>query len=202
MHDNSYQFFSRLEEKQLSTKRYHHCLGVAKTAEQLAKKYQANSKKAKLAGLLHDFYKETPKEIFINLIKQNHYNPDLLNYNLGVWHGFLGADLLQHEYHVTDIEILNAVRYHTISDPQMDTLAKIVFVADYIEPHRNFKEVELARKIANKNLDAAVLFEIINSVNLLMNQGKKVHPQMLLTYNTLYTKDSTAYKLIKKMEEN
>ena len=69
MPDNSYQFFSRLEEKYLSPKRYHHCLGVAKTAEQLAKKYQVNSKKAKLAGLLHDFYKETPKEIFINLIK-------------------------------------------------------------------------------------------------------------------------------------
>lgn len=202
MSDDRYQFFENIEQKQLSPQRFSHCLGVADTAEKLALKYQVDPKKAKLAGLLHDFYKETPNHVFIDLIKTGLYDPDLLNYNRGVWHGFLGADLLQQQYQVMDIEILNAIRYHTISHPQMDSLAKIIFVADYIEPHRHFSAVALARQIAAEDLDAAVLFEIQTSIKLLLDQGQKIHPQMLLTYNALYSKKSEAFKLLKKMEKN
>ncbi|BDR56227.1 bis(5'-nucleosyl)-tetraphosphatase (symmetrical) YqeK [Xylocopilactobacillus apis] len=197
-----FNYFKEIEKNKLSEHRYQHCISVSSTAESLAEKYGVDSKKAKLAGLLHDLYKQTDDQMFIDLIHSGHYDLSLLKYGNGVWHGFLGADLLKNEYHFYDEEILNSIRYHTISNPQMDNLAKVIFVADYIEPNRNFEEAALARMIAKEDLDAAVLFEIEKTVHYLMEKSSLIHPAMLLTYNTLYTNNLKYHELIEKAEEN
>lgn len=196
-----FDFFNKLAKERLSQGRYEHCLGVSETSEFLARKYQVDVQKAKLAGLLHDFYKETPHQVFVNWIKENHYDQDLLNYGRGVWHGLIGADILKEEFDVCDEEILNAIRFHTVTDRRMDRLAKIIFVADYIEPHRKFKEAEIAREIVNQDLDAAVLYEINCSFKYLMENSMMIHPALLKTYNALYTSDVLNQNIIKKSEE-
>ncbi|BDR58316.1 bis(5'-nucleosyl)-tetraphosphatase (symmetrical) YqeK [Xylocopilactobacillus apicola] len=199
---DQFSYFSELAKQKLTAKRFDHCLNVAKTAKSLAEENGVDPQKARLAGLLHDFYKETDSEVFVEMIKNGHYDSDLLSYSRGVWHGLLGADLLKQEYEFYDEEILNAIRYHTITDPRMDQLAKIVFVADYIEPKRNFRQVCLAREIAQENLDAAVLFEIRSSIKYMMIRSARIHPAMLNTYNALYANNSKLHDLIQKLEEN
>lgn len=199
---DQFNFFKELARDKLSKSRFEHCLAVAATSEELAIKFQVNPEKARLAGLLHDFYKETDQQTFIDLIKSQHYDLRLLNYNRGVWHGLIGADILKQEYDFFDEDILNAIRFHTVCNPQMNNLAKIVFVADYIEPNRRFPVAKKARKIVEQSLDAAVLYEIKMSITYLIDHAAKIFPTMLDTYNSLYTKNLNYQEMIQKVEKN
>ncbi len=54
-------------------------------------------------------------------------------------HGLVGADIVQRELAIDDEEILQAIRVHTTGAAKMSLLDKIIYVADYIEPGRDFQ---------------------------------------------------------------
>ena len=70
--------------------------------------------------------KQVPPERFIKVIKEQHFDQDLLNYNRAIWHGIVGAYFIEKELKITDPEILTAIRRHTTADVEMSTLDKIV----------------------------------------------------------------------------
>ena len=55
--------------KHLSPKRYRHVLGVVEAAEELAKVYEVDIKKARLAALLHDCAKEEKLDAMQAVVK-------------------------------------------------------------------------------------------------------------------------------------
>ena len=123
------------------------------------------------------------------LAKLNNYDPNLLNYNRAIWHGIVGAYFIEKELKITDPEILTAIRRHTTADVEMTTLDKIVFVADFIEPSRDFSGVEEARKIAYANLDDGVGFELAHTLDFLITNRKKIYPKTFAAYNKWSVKD-------------
>ncbi len=168
---------------QLTDKRYQHCLRVEATARQLAAKNDVDVELAGIAGLLHDYAKQRSDKTFIKLIKTRGFDPNLISYGNGVWHGYVGAELIKDELHIYNEAILNAVRLHTVGAPVMTKLEQIVFMADFIEPARDFPGADEARRLTEKSLAAGVRFQIQHTLDYLVQKGAPVYPQTLATYN-------------------
>ncbi|KRM99858.1 HD superfamily hydrolase [Lactobacillus taiwanensis DSM 21401] len=177
------------EKSNMDEKRFKHCIGVSQTSRKLAKLNNYDPDKAALAGFIHDYAKQVAPERFIKVIKEQNFDPDLLNYNRAIWHGIVGAYFIEKELKITDPEILMAIRRHTTADVEMTTLDKIVFVADFIEPGRDFSGVEEARKIAYANLDDGVGFELAHTLDFLITNRKKIYPKTFAAYNKWSVKD-------------
>lgn len=192
---NNFKFektFSILTTEQLVEKvksnmderRFQHCIRVSEECKKLAKlNGYYDIYKAQVAGFIHDYAKQISVDRFIKIIKEHDFDPDLLNYNRVIWHGIVGSYFIQHELKINDDEILTAVRRHTTADVEMSLLDKIVFVADYIEPGRDFEGVEEARKVAYDNLDEGVGYELAHTLAYLVKQRNKIYPKTVLAYN-------------------
>lgn len=170
-------------KEQVSEKRFKHILGVEQAALELARANDYELEKASVAALVHDYAKERSDSEFKALIVQTGLEQDLLNWNNFIWHGVVGAEIIKKELKITDEEILNAVRRHTVGAKEMTMLDQIVYVADYIEPGRDFPGVDQARQLAAESLRAAVEFETKHTLLYLMNNDKTIYPAAVLTYN-------------------
>ena len=173
--------FNELKEivkSKMSLKRFTHTLGVVEMSEKLAKIYNADIEKCKVAALLHDICKEMDMEYIKNICKNNFMNElseeDLENNE--ILHGFAGAYYVKNELGVNDKEILNAIKYHTIGAKNMTLVEKIVYIADAIEYGRNYPSVVEIREETFKNLDKGILMEIEHKKKYLESIGKKSHP--------------------------
>ena len=173
--------FNELKEivkSKMSLKRFTHTLGVVEISEKLAKIYNADIEKCKVAALLHDICKEMDMEYIKNICKNNFMNElseeDLENNE--ILHGFAGSYYVKTELGINDKEILNAIKYHTIGAKNMTLVEKIVYIADAIEYGRNYPSVVEIREETFKNLDKGILMEIEHKEKYLESIGKKSHP--------------------------
>lgn len=164
-------------------KRFIHTLGVEKTAVELANRYFESEEKASIAAILHDYAKYYDDELSRELIIREKMNPEFLAYNNAIWHAPIGAYLAEHEFGITDKEILNAIRWHTTGTENMSTLDKIIFLADYTEPGRDFPGVEEARKITAASLDKAMLFALSRTIGYLASKEQPIFPDTFSAYN-------------------
>ncbi len=78
------------------------------------------------------------KTKFLDLIAKYDLDRDLLNWDNNIWHGVVGAYKIAEDFGLKDEEIFQAIQRHTIGAGQMTLLDKVLYVADYIEPNRNF----------------------------------------------------------------
>lgn len=177
------ELVKKLKDSLNKQSRFEHCLRVEQTAIQLAKLNHEDVEKAAVAGLIHDYAKERSAEEFKRVIIAKKMDPDLLNWGNFIWHGEVGAEIIQDELKITDEEILNAVRRHTIGAVQMTTLDKIVYVADYVEPGRDFPRANYAREVAFADLDDGVRYETQHTLQYLLENNQKIYPAAILTYN-------------------
>ena len=167
----------------LPEKRFKHCLGVEQAAIDLAERFGVDVEKAGLAGLLHDYAKKLSDEEFLALIDKYALDPALKDWGNNVWHSMVGIYKIQEDLGLADSEILRAIEVHTVGSAQMSDLDKVVYVADYIEPNRDFPGVEQAREIAHVSLNQAVAYETAHTVEHLAHKGLPIYPQTLETYN-------------------
>ena len=167
----------------LPEKRLKHCLGVEQTAIELAERFGVDREKAGLAGLHHDYAKKLSDEEFLTLIAKYDLDPKLKDWGNNVWHGLVGVYKIREDLGLSDPEILRSIEIHTVGSAQMSDLDKVVYVADYIEPNRDFPGVEEAREIARISLNRAVAYETAHTVEYLAHQGLSIFPRTLETYN-------------------
>lgn len=163
--------------------RFQHVLGVEEAALALADRYGCDPKKASLAALLHDYAKEVEDQVFLDLIAKYDLDKALLNWDNNIWHGVVGAYKIAEDFGLKDEEIFQAIQRHTIGAGQMTLLDKVLYVADYIEPNRDFPGVDEARRIAKESLDKAVAYETAQTISYLAKKGMPIYPQTLETYN-------------------
>lgn len=179
----------KLVKPQLTQARYEHSIRVTDTAVALAKQYGADVKKAEEAGVVHDYAKFRPlAEMRCIIETEEDINSDLLDYGEALWHAPVGAYLLCTEAGITDAEILQAVAYHTTGRADMTLLEKVIFLADYIEPGRDFPGLDGVRELADVDLDAAVAASLSHTIQFLLQQKQKVYPQTVGAYNAYVSK--------------
>lgn len=177
-------------QMQMSEARFEHVLGVEQSAIALAKRYGCSVEKASIAALTHDYAKERSADEFRFIIENRGFDLNLLRWGNAIWHGLVGAYFVEHELGITDHDILEAIRLHTTGAPQMSLLSKIIYVADYIEPGRDFPGVEEARRLAVLDLDQAVAFETKQTLQYLIGKNFPIYPKTIETYNQWVAKHS------------
>jgi len=169
----------------LTKERFDHTLRVAEEAVTLARLYHVDEKQAELAALFHDYAKYRPLKEMERIIRASRLPKDLLNYHHELWHGPVGALLIEYEYGVMDKEIQSAVHCHTTGKASMNKLDLIIFVADYIEPGRNFPGLEEVREAAKSNLHYASYLVSRNTIHYLSSKNRLIYPDTFYTYNDL-----------------
>lgn len=177
-------------KKNLSDYRYCHSLRVADEAKKLALVYGVDSDKAYVAGLVHDIAKEFSEEE--NLVWIKKYNLDekmLYSEFRRTIHSEIGALVVRELYNL-DLDIVLAVKYHTVGNINMDLLAKIVFVADKIESSKDYPGILEERILAYKDIDKALFLCLDNQRKKKELECKKVHPDSLEILNYLCCKNS------------
>lgn len=167
----------------LPPKRYDHSLRVADVAIKLAGIYNVCRDNIYLAAVLHDYAKFRPEAEMRRWINYSKLPKDLLLYNHVIWHGPVGALMLQYEQGIDNQEVLTAIRYHTTGRPHMELIEQILFVADYIEPARDFPGLEEIRNMAFKDINQTTLLVLRNMIRFLITKGQDVYPDTFNAYN-------------------
>lgn len=172
--------------KNLKESRYVHTLGVVQSACSLAKINGVAEGKTKTAALIHDAAKNMKIDEQYKILKENNVDMDIISENSPqILHGWVAAILAKELMGVKDEEIINAVKYHTTARKSMSKLEKIIYIADYIEPNRDYPGVEELRKATFSDLDKGVLMGIDNTITLVIKQGQLVHPLTIDARNHL-----------------
>ncbi len=142
--------------------RIDHSFSAALCGVRLAKRACVDTAKAATALLLHDIGKYVTKEQAEDMgIK---FDGRIDGMPLSVRHAEIGAEILVQLLGMTDRDITEAVRWHTTGKPGMTPLEKIVYLADYIEPLRDFDGVERLRAETEKSIDDGLRAALENSV--------------------------------------
>ncbi|MCZ8518669.1 MULTISPECIES: bis(5'-nucleosyl)-tetraphosphatase (symmetrical) YqeK [Paenibacillus] len=170
---------------QMPEKRWIHTLGVMETAVLLAERFGADPAKADLAAILHDVCKYWRVDEQARVIRENGLPQDLLGYDKELWHAHAGAWVAQSQYGVEDEEVLDAIRYHTSGRESMTLLDKVVCLADYMEPGRDFPGVHNIRENAEHSLEKALLAGFDGTISFLLEKRKRVYPLTLAARNGL-----------------
>jgi len=159
----------------LKAKRVRHVLGVEEEAIRLAEIYGADVYKARVAALLHDCTKRLTLEEQLALCGQYHIELDEFERTaLKLLHAKTGAAIAR-EVFGADEEICSAILWHTTGRPGMTLLEKVIYLADYIEPSRDFDGVDELRRTVYADLDRGLEMGLRMSVEELEERGSPVH---------------------------
>ena len=158
----------------LKESRVNHVLGCADTARQLAKKYGADEVAAYRAGLLHDVTKAIDGEDQLLLVdKYGILISDFESRHPKLLHAKTGAYVARYVFGESE-EIQRAIFWHTTGKADMSLLEKILYLADYMEPTRDFPGVEALREITWIDLDRALLLAFNMCIEELIRENKSV----------------------------
>ncbi|MGP1588247.1 MAG: bis(5'-nucleosyl)-tetraphosphatase (symmetrical) YqeK [Treponemataceae bacterium] len=167
--------FARLNEKK---SRFEHSLRVAQTAEKLAKKYGLDGYRAKFAGISHDICKDFSNESLIELAqKDGKVIDDLERQVPSLLHGRAAAVLLLEKFFldpVHDKDIIEAVQNHTFGKVHMCDLAKILYVADKIEPGRPHVNEDYLSSLEKMTLNDLTIFVLKENIDYLESKDFSV----------------------------
>lgn len=160
-------------KKSQNLHRFNHTIGVAETAKKMAESLGENPNKAYLAGLLHDSAKCVSDHEKIQICKENNINISYSEQcNPFLLHAKVGAYFTKYKYKISDIDIINSVRYHTTGRANMSLLEKIIFTADYIEPGRDKQpNLDILRQTAYTDIDYTVFLILKDTLDYLSNKG-------------------------------
>jgi predicted HD superfamily hydrolase involved in NAD metabolism len=170
---------------QVGPERFRHIRGVARTSIRLARRHGLSSEKAEWAAWLHDCAKEWTRAEMLSWIRRAGFRMDRSERALpALWHPHAGAAAARLKWGIRDRDLLEAIRCHTLGGPGMGPLAQAVFVADFIEPGRDFRGVVEARKAVRSGLRAGVRAKASLTLGFLLSKNVKIHPRLLETWNS------------------
>jgi len=164
--------------KRLSPGSYAHCERTAATAVELAGRFGVDPEAAELAGLLHDYARdedrsqlvETADRLGVPVLPMEREHPYLL-------HARVGAAMVRRDLPGTGEAVLSAIAVHTVGGVPMSALDKVVYLADMIEPTRDFPGlVELREACGRETLDECFRLAYGRTLRHLKERGRPVHP--------------------------
>lgn len=159
----------------LKPKRIAHVAGCESEAVSLARRWGADEELAAEAAILHDITKRLSlKEQLILCEKYDIITDTLEAKSEKLLHSKTGAAVAADMFGVS-AQVENAIRWHTTGKPDMTKLEKIIYLADYIEPTRDFEGVETLRALAYEDLDKALVLGFEMSLEDLKSYGVPPH---------------------------
>ena len=191
MAEVTYAAAEELVASRLSPGALAHSQGVAATAATLAARYGVDVDAARLGGLLHDWDRERSHDELLGdatqggleITEADRVVPYLL-------HARTGASALRVAFPELSDEVATAVANHTVGCVDMSALDKVVYIADMIEPHRDYPGVDALREMATRDeLDVLFAAAYQQSVMYLIRNRKRIHPDTVAVWNALVAGD-------------
>ena len=159
----------------LKPKRMPHVLGTEQEAVRLVRRYGGDETQARIAALLHDCTKKLDMAQQLTLCEKYGIMLDELEQKaLKLLHSKTGAAIARDVFGVEDA-VYDAILYHTTGKPDMTRLEKIIYLADYIEPTRDFPGVDALRKTVYEDLDKGLLMGLTMTIQEMEEMGNPVH---------------------------
>lgn len=159
----------------LKPKRIPHVAGCEQEAAKLALRWGEDPGDAAEAGILHDITKKLSMDEQLILAEKYGIVFDKFEReNIKLTHAITGAALSKELFGVPE-RIYSAIRWHTTGRADMTLLEKIIYIADYIEPTRDFEGVERLRQLAYEDIDSAMALGLRMSLEELRQSGIEPH---------------------------
>ena len=163
--------------KLLKPSRVAHVLGCAQTAGELAKRYGVNETDAVRAGLLHDITKALDGQLQLTLCRSYATILDEFSAkNPKTLHALTGSLVAERIFGENEA-VVQAIRCHTTGKADMNLLEKIIYVADYMEPNRDFPGVEKLRSLAYEDITEALKLGLNMTLDMLRSQNREISPE-------------------------
>lgn len=176
--------YTELIRSTLSKKRFTHSVNVADMCFRLATVHGADTVKAYTAGILHDIKKEEMPVAMKKLVILSDLNVHRIEIETpALWHSIAGAAYIRDTLKISDPDIINSVRYHTVGRAEMSVLEKIVYLGDLVSADRTYKDVEKFRSLSVEDLDNAMFEAVKWSIEDTMSKGGKIPPTTFEAYN-------------------
>ena len=173
----------------LGEERLEHSVNTSKIARKLAIKYDYDADRAEIAGLLHDCAKDLDYKTLKKMVLEYNIELDEITRKIPkLLHPLVGAVIAKEEFNIQDPVILKAIKAHSTGAAQMSLLDKIIYLSDKIEPLRNMSGVEEVRKMAEINLDRAVLMALDMGLLYLIGKNLLIHPVSIEARNNILSK--------------
>ena len=134
---------------------------------------------------MHDYGKSFSNDRLYRIAVENNLADDLSLQEPSLLHAPVGAWLLKWELGIEDGEVLEAVKVHTTGAAGMSLLARIVYLADYIEPGRTHSGVIEIRELAFSDLERALLGAVNLTIKRVLERGRLLHPGSISFRNSL-----------------
>lgn len=167
----------------MRAKRIPHVMGVEEEAVKLAQRWGADPELARRAGILHDCtkYYELPEQL--DICEEYGVRLDALEQKaVKLLHSKTGACIARGVFGQPDA-VYDAIFWHTTGKADMTTLEKVLYIADYMEPNRDFDGVERLRHLAYTDLDRAMLLGVEMTIQEMQQRQVPIHT------NTLQARD-------------
>lgn len=174
--------------RRVGKKRYAHVMGVVAAAEGMARAYGVDVRRARLAALLHDWDKSyKPDEIRSRarvLGVDQAVHPEMMGDMTALLHGPTAAAALAVEHPDIPPDVLTAVHRHTTGSEHMSELDMIIYVADMLEPGRDYDGLdELRAHVGKIPLEDLFLESFVHVMQMLVSRGKLLYPPTVGVYN-------------------
>ena len=176
----------RRDVGRLSKSLHEHILRVEEIAVGLAKAHGTDVQKVRVGALLHDLARAKRPEELLSLAEGYGIEVGPLEARMPIFlHGPVAAALAQKRYGIEDPEILEAVRAHTTGLAGMGPVARVVFLADKLDPtkDRRYPFNSRVRELAGSDLDAALLAFLDGDISGHLGRGGVVHPGSVVLRN-------------------
>ena len=155
--------------------RFIHILGVEKMASYLAKIYNVDESKARIAALVHDYFKYETNEEMAKYVDKEDLD-ECNKYNV-LFHSYSSANALKQIFNIDDEEIKSAIKNHVFGKTSMTKLEEIILIADYTEENRKYENCIKCREILlEKGIEAAIYFSTLKVIEFLKNKNIEPHP--------------------------
>lgn len=184
--DGFYEQRERDLERRLKRKRYEHSLGVADTSARLAQCYGVDVRKARLAGLLHDWDKDYDDEGIRRRVGELGIavHPYAFEEMPVLLHGPTAAAALAREFPEIPGDVVRAIELHTTGAVGMTDLDMVVYVADALEPGRRYGSLDELRALEGAvPLEELFLATFQHVLVNLVERRKRVYPETLDVWN-------------------
>lgn len=182
----TYEEIKRSVENMLDNKRFRHSLNVEKEAERLGTLYGADINKCRIAAIAHDCAKKYSDEQLILSAKKFSISIDSIQALFPqLLHGPVASMICKQEFEIDDVDILNAVYYHTTGRSNMSILEKIIYIADVIEESRTFQGIDQIRKKVFEDINSALVLSCSHTLKYIIDNNYLIHPLTIECRNNL-----------------
>ncbi len=171
----------------LNPNRVRHVLGCRDTAVELARRWGADENDAARAGMLHDITKALDGPLQLTVCQEYGKILDAFSRKYPKTLHALTGSLVAERIFGENPQVVEAIRNHTTGRAEMGLLETIIYVADYMEPNRDFPGVEKLRELAFSDIYAALKLGLSMTLDHLARQGSEVSPETQQTIAWLNT---------------